>query len=80
LIFLHESISLLGHAPTRRFVRRAGVKIGMAKGYVGRALLKQRRVVRDSSTISSYPSHFGLARPTCRAAKMHAERGYHAKG
>jgi hypothetical protein len=50
LIFLHESISLLGHAPTRRFVRRAGVKIGMAKGYVGRALLKQRRVVRDSST------------------------------
>ena len=39
LIFLHESISLLRHACARRFVRCVGIKIGMAKGYVGLALL-----------------------------------------
>jgi hypothetical protein len=39
LIFPHESISLLSHALARRFVRRTGIKIGMAKGYVGLALL-----------------------------------------
>ena len=47
LIFLHESISLLSHAPPRRFVGCADVKIGMAEGYVALALLKQRRVVPD---------------------------------
>jgi len=77
LIFLHESISLLSHASPRRFVRCTGVKIGMAKGYVALALLKQRRVVSDSLAIGSYPSHFGLTR---HAAKIHAERGDHANG
>jgi len=77
LIFLHESISLLSHAPPRRFVRCADVKIGMAEGYVALALLKQRRVVPDSLAIGSYPSHFGLTR---HAAKIHAERGDHANG
>jgi hypothetical protein len=38
-IFPHESISLLSHALARRFVRCTGIKIGMAKGYVGLALL-----------------------------------------
>ena len=46
-IFPHESISLLSHALARRFVRCTGIKIGMAKGYVGLALLQQRRVVHD---------------------------------
>jgi len=77
LIFLHESISLLSHAPPRRFVGCADVKIGMAEGYVALALLKQRRVVPDSLAIGSYPSHFGLTR---HAAKIHAERGDHANG
>ena len=77
LIFLHESISLLSHAPPRRFVGCADVKVGMAEGYVALALLKQRRVVPDSLTIGSYPSHFGLTR---HAAKIHAERGDHANG
>jgi hypothetical protein len=76
-IFPHESISLLSHAQARRFVRCTGIKIGMAKGYVGLALLQQRRVVHDSLAIGPYPSHFGLTR---HAAKIHAERGDHANG
>ncbi len=40
LIFLNQSIASLGHAGARRFIRRSGVKIGVAKGNVSLALLK----------------------------------------
>jgi hypothetical protein len=40
LIFLNQSITSLGHAGARCFIRRSSVKIGVAKGYVSLALLK----------------------------------------
>jgi hypothetical protein len=40
LILLNQSVASLAHAGACRFIRRSGVKISMAKGDVGLALLK----------------------------------------
>ena len=47
------------------------IKVGVAKGYVGLSLFEECLVVRNSSAIGSYPSHFGLTR--C-APEQNAER------
>jgi hypothetical protein len=82
LLLAHKSISPLKHALLRPLFHRNGVKIGLAKGYVSFALLKQRRVVHDSSPIGSHPSHFGLARLelTYRTAQQHGKRSDRDKG
>jgi hypothetical protein len=72
LIFLNESIASLGHAGARSFIRRSSVKIGVAKGYVSLALLKQRRVIGYFSTVCSDPSHLG-SNCLCYATRKHVE-------
>jgi hypothetical protein len=82
LILAHKSISPLNHALLCPLVHRTGVKIGLAKGYVSFALLKQRRVVHDSSPIGSHPGHFGLTRLelTYRTAQQHGKHSDRDKG
>ena len=63
LIFPNQRVASLSHAGARRFIRRSSVKVGVAKGYVGLALLKQFRVIGYFSTVSPDPSHF---RRNCR--------------
>jgi hypothetical protein len=40
LIFPNQRVASLSHAGARRFIRRSRVKVGVAKGYIGLALLK----------------------------------------
>jgi hypothetical protein len=60
VILLHQSVPLLNHALACRFVHCTGIKIRLAKGYVGLALLKQRGVVHDSSAIGTQAISGGL--------------------
>ena len=60
LILRHKSISLPTHAFARLVTTRASIKIGVAKGDVGLALLEQCLVIHDSPAIGSNPRHFEL--------------------
>jgi len=40
LIFPNQRVGSLSHTGARRFIRRSSVKVGVAKGYVGLALLE----------------------------------------
>jgi hypothetical protein len=71
LILGHKRISLLTHAFACPVIRRGRIKIGVAEGYIGLPLFKQRLIVRNSSAIGPYPCHFGLTR---RATGQHAKR------
>jgi hypothetical protein len=80
LILLNQSIASLGHAGALRFIRRSGVKIGVAKGDVGLSLLNESRNVRYSSTICSDPGHFGGSSVIrCYATRKHVEQGDRAE-
>jgi hypothetical protein len=78
LILLNQSVASLGHADARCFIRRSSMKIGVAKCHIGLALLKQRRVIRYSSTVCSDPGHF-RSRLGCYATRKHVEHGDGAK-
>ena len=47
-----------------RLVHSATVEIGVTKGYVGLALLKQIGVLDDPSTVCPYPGHVWFVRRT----------------
>ena len=70
LIFGHERISLQAHAFARSLINRTAIEVGIAESDISLTLLEQRRVLHDSSTVSSDPSHL---RPACCASRMKAE-------
>jgi hypothetical protein len=78
LILLNQSVAALAHAGTRRFIRRSSIKVSVAKCNVSLALLKQRRVIRYSSTVCSDPGHF-RSRLRCYATHKHIENGDRAE-
>jgi len=64
LVFAHESVALLGHAISPNLVNSTSVKVGVTKGHVALALLKQIWIIDDLSTVCPYPGHVWFVRRT----------------